>query len=335
MSAGVADGLASAMLSATEAENRKGSCGTQAMWARNVASGRSGSGTPPSVNRPASGSAWRSSKRTKVDLPAPVAPTMPSVRPGESVSDTPSSAGRFAPGKLKVSPSARSVASAGSAALPSSASDSGASNTGDSRAHAARPRSSSASTQPAANIGQISWPRYIVNAVSWPMLISCRATSQPPMASAIAVARPSVMPTAGSYAASQHCERKAASAACSARSPKRRSLRETRPNARNVRTPARLSCTCWLRSPKRVSESCAAWCRWLETHQNASPISGNGTSAARPNRQSMARVIIASTSSSVCVPSKPASIASLAACSTASMSFVASAIRSPVRCCWK
>jgi hypothetical protein len=57
---------------------------------------------------------------------------------------------------------------------------SGVSSTGCSRCHAALPRSSSDSTQPAANIGQISWPRYMVKLVSWPMVSSPCHTSQPP-----------------------------------------------------------------------------------------------------------------------------------------------------------
>jgi hypothetical protein len=56
----------------------------------------------------------------------------------------------------------------------------GSRSTGSSRAQAARPRSSSDSTQPIANIGQISWPRYIVKAVSWPTVICCCQTNQPP-----------------------------------------------------------------------------------------------------------------------------------------------------------
>ena len=69
--------------------------------------------------------------------------------------------------------------------------------------------------------------------------------------------------------------------------------------------------------------------------QNASPISGNGSSATSARRQSTPSVIIATTMTSVSEPSKPASIASPEAISTASTSFVASAIRSPVRCVWK
>jgi hypothetical protein len=82
--------------------------------------------------------------------------------------------------------------------LPLSVTVSGAVSTGSSRAHAARPRSINDSTQPAANIGQISWPRYIVKAVSWPTVSSCRHTSQPPTDSVSTVAVVSVRPTAGS-----------------------------------------------------------------------------------------------------------------------------------------
>ena len=73
---------------------------------------------------------------------------------------------------------------------------------------------------------------------------------------------------------------------------------------------------------------------WLEMRQNASAISGNGSRATAARRQSTPSVMIASTMISVRLPSKPASIASPAAISIASMSLVASAIRSPVRCFW-
>ncbi len=64
-------------------------------------------------------------------------------------------------------------------------------------------------------------------------------------------------------------------------------------------------------------------------------MNGNGSSATTPSRQSTPSVIIATTSTSVSVPSKPARNASPAAISTASTSLVASAIRSPVRWPWK
>ena len=64
-------------------------------------------------------------------------------------------------------------------------------------------------------------------------------------------------------------------------------------------------------------------------------MNGNGSSATTPSRQSTPSVIIATTSTSVSVPSKPARKASPAAISTASTSLVASAIRSPVRWPWK
>jgi hypothetical protein len=88
---------------------------------------------------------------------------------------------------------------AGAAATPPlSATDSGARNSGSSRAHAALPRSMSDSTQPAANIGQMSCVRYMVNAVSCPMEISPCQTSAPPTPSVSAPAAVSVRPTAGS-----------------------------------------------------------------------------------------------------------------------------------------
>ena len=65
--------------------------------------------------------------------------------------------------------------------------------------------------------------------------------------------------------------------------------------------------------------------------QKASPISGKGSKAMQARRQSTPSSMMPSTISRVKVPSKPASMASPAAISMASMSFVASAIRSPVR----
>jgi hypothetical protein len=61
--------------------------------------------------------------------------------------------------------------------------------------------------------------------------------------------------------------------------------------------------------------------------QNALAISGNGSSATAARRQSTPSVIIATTSTSVSVPSNAARNASPAAISIASMSLVASAIR--------
>jgi len=89
--------------------------------------------------------------------------------------------------------------------VPLSSIESGASSTGCSRSHAALPRSSSDSTQPAANIGQINWPRYRLKLVSWPTVSWSCQTIQPPTPSVSTVAVPSVRPTAGSYAASQRC----------------------------------------------------------------------------------------------------------------------------------
>jgi hypothetical protein len=60
------------------------------------------------------------------------------------------------------------------------------------------PRSSSDSTQPAANIGQISWPRYMLKLVSWPTVSCDCQTSQPPTPSTSIVAVAKVKPTAGS-----------------------------------------------------------------------------------------------------------------------------------------
>jgi hypothetical protein len=98
-----------------------------------------------------------------------------------------------------------------------------------------------------------------------------------------------------------------------------------------VRTPDTLSWTWSLSCPKAVSAWREASCTWREIHQKASAISGNGSSTTSARRQSTPSVIMATTTTSVSVPSKPASMASPAAISTASTSLVARAIRSPVR----
>ena len=96
--AGVASGRARAMFSATVAENRNGSCGTQAMPARSAARVKSGSAVPPQVMWPCAAGHWRSSSFTSVLLPAPVGPTRPSVCPAGRSKPTPASAGCTAPG---------------------------------------------------------------------------------------------------------------------------------------------------------------------------------------------------------------------------------------------
>ena len=65
--------------------------------------------------------------------------------------------------------------------------------------------------------------RYMVNAVSGPIVISSCQTSQPPSASVSTVATVSVNPTAGSYAASHFCASKPAFAARSRRASRIRS----------------------------------------------------------------------------------------------------------------
>ena len=211
----------------------------------------------------------------------------------------------------------------------------GASSTGCSRPQAALPRSSSDSTQPAANIGQISCPRYRLKLVSWPTVNSPRHTSQPPTPRVSTVAALSVKPTAGSYAASQRWASKLAPDAAPASAENCASLRACRPSARTVRTPVSVSCTWSFNALNASSERRHAWCTCPEIHQKPSAMNGKGNRANRARRQSTPSDIIATTSTSVWLPSKPASTASPAAISTASMSLVASAIRSPVRWPWK
>ena len=68
--------------------------------------------------------------------------------------------------------------------------------------------------------------------------------------------------------------------------------------------------------------------------QKEKAIRGKGSRAMQARRQSTPSIMIPTTITSVMLPSKPASMASPAAISIASISFVASAIRSPVRCFW-
>ena len=151
----------------------------------------------------------------------------------------------------------------------------------------------------------------------------------------MAVALTKVRPTAGSNAASQRWARKLAAAAVSAKSAKRVALRSSSPKARRVRTPESVSCTWSLSLPKASSESREASWIWLEMRQNAHAMKGNGSKAAKASRPSTPMPIMAITKIKVKVPSNPASIASPEAISTESMSLVASAIKSPVRFCWK
>ena len=65
----------SAMFSAIVPRNSVGRCGTQAIERRQVARSQRARSTPPTVIRPASGSAKRSSRRATVLLPAPLGPT--------------------------------------------------------------------------------------------------------------------------------------------------------------------------------------------------------------------------------------------------------------------
>nr|BFE85341.1 hypothetical protein GCM10020093_079420 [Planobispora longispora] len=75
--------------SAREPANRCTSWGTTVTSRRRSASASSLSGIPPTVIRPWSGSQYRSSSETQVDLPAPDGPTSATVRPGRTVNDTP------------------------------------------------------------------------------------------------------------------------------------------------------------------------------------------------------------------------------------------------------
>ena len=143
--------------------------------------------------------------------------------------------------------------------VPWSSMDSGVSSVGCKRPQAARPRSIKDKTQPAANIGQINWPKYILNAVNVPMVSAPCQTSAPPSPSVKTVALTSAIPTAGSNAASQRWACRLALAAASVNSEKRAALRASRPRARKVRTPVRVSCTWSLSLPKHSSESLEAW----------------------------------------------------------------------------
>ena len=112
----------------------------------------------------AAASAWRSSTRSRVDLPAPVgadqAQGLARLQAQRDARPAPAAAlAGIAEADVVAAPAgrARSVVDA----CRGRRRVSGASSSGCRRASAARPRSISDSTQPAANIGQISWPRYM------------------------------------------------------------------------------------------------------------------------------------------------------------------------------
>jgi hypothetical protein len=147
---------------------------------------------------------------------------------------------------------------------------------------AARPRSISDSTQPAANIGQISWPRYIVKLVSAPMVswllpdqVAAQAQRQAAgggqgQADRRLVGRfPFLRAQAGvGRVAGQFAELLA--------------LRCSRPSARKVRTPDRVSCTWSFSAREALQRIGRRGVDMAEMYQNASAISGKGSSAIRP-----------------------------------------------------
>ena len=76
------------MLSAIVALNRNGSCGTNPMAPRSMASGISRTSTPSMKTVPGGGSCSRGSRLISVDFPDPVAPTIAVVVPAGIVSET-------------------------------------------------------------------------------------------------------------------------------------------------------------------------------------------------------------------------------------------------------
>ena len=76
------------MFSAIVSENRNGSCGTKPMAPRSVASGISRTSTPSMKTVPGGGSCSRGSRLMSVDLPEPVGPTIATVCPAATVSET-------------------------------------------------------------------------------------------------------------------------------------------------------------------------------------------------------------------------------------------------------
>ena len=94
----LAPGLASAMFSATLAENKNGSCGTQAVALRKACRLWLSRCLPAQVMRPCCGAHWRSSSLSTVLLPLPVGPTKPRVWPAAKLKPTSCSAGWAWPG---------------------------------------------------------------------------------------------------------------------------------------------------------------------------------------------------------------------------------------------
>ena len=76
------------MLSATVALNRNGSCATNPIAPRSVASGICRTSTPSMKTVPGGASCRRGSRLSSVDFPDPVAPTIAVVVPAGIVSET-------------------------------------------------------------------------------------------------------------------------------------------------------------------------------------------------------------------------------------------------------
>jgi hypothetical protein len=112
-SSGVASGRARSKFSRRVALKTSTRWGTTTKKDRTASDGRAFSGTPPRRISPRSGSQNRSRRWASVLFPAPLGPTMATFFPAGTRNDTPSSAGRVAPGYVKVSPSTFRLASWG------------------------------------------------------------------------------------------------------------------------------------------------------------------------------------------------------------------------------
>lgn len=91
-------GTPNAMFAVTVSSIRKISCGTYPIPARQARRFPASSGTPSTRMRPAVGVCRPNSRSTKVDLPDPVSPTIPSDEFFGITKSSPSITGRFAPG---------------------------------------------------------------------------------------------------------------------------------------------------------------------------------------------------------------------------------------------
>ena len=98
MASRLAAGSPSAMFAATDASNRCGSCGIQAIWRRQSSSGTRASSTSPTSIRPLVGSVKRSNRASSELFPAPLGPIKVIWSPGLIVMFTPDRASRPRPG---------------------------------------------------------------------------------------------------------------------------------------------------------------------------------------------------------------------------------------------